>query len=223
MSYPRIERNINDQINEVILNLYIKNQAIEFNKNLCVGCSTCIKVCPKGAISQTHHGKVRVKTVDLLPEIPNAMACSYCGTCAYMCPFSAITLKKNGKAVALEDILIVQEKVLPKLEYKMTNCKKTGKKAKVYVEGNITVDWNLCVSCMSCFEVCPTGAFFKADRENELGKKVKVDLDASKCIKCGTCEVSCSKKAITVKIDKVKYSGDFKEPIWPDLIKRLKE
>lgn len=223
MSYPRIERNINDQFNEVILNFYTKNQAIEFNKDLCVGCSTCVKVCPKGAITQTHHGKIRVKTEDLLPEIPDATICSYCGTCVYMCPFSAIKLKKNGKPVALEEILIVQKKVLPKLEYKMTNCKKIGKKAKVYVEGNIGVDWNLCVSCMSCFEVCPTGAFFKAEKLNELGKKVKVDLDASKCIKCGTCEVSCSKQAITVTIDKLKYSGEYKEVFWPDLIMRLKK
>ncbi len=223
MSYPRIERNINEQINEVILNFYTKNQAIEFNKDLCVGCSTCVKVCPMGAITQTHHGKVKVKTLDLLPEIPDAMKCSYCGTCVYMCPFSAITLKKNGNPVALEDIPIVQKNVLPKLKYKMTSCKKAGKKAKVYVEGSIEVNWNLCVSCMSCFEVCPTGAFFKAERQNELGKKVKVDLDASKCIKCGTCETSCSKQAISVIIDKVNYSGDYKEIFWPDLIMRLKE
>ncbi|MFX0036423.1 MAG: 4Fe-4S binding protein [Candidatus Hermodarchaeota archaeon] len=221
MSYPRIERIINDQVNEIILNFYTKNQAIEFSKDLCVGCSTCVKVCPKSAIIQTHHGKVRVKTTDLLPEIPDATLCSYCGTCVYMCPFSAITLKKNGNPVALEDILIVQKKVLPKLEYKIIDCKKAALKAKVYVEGNIIVDWNLCISCMSCFEVCPTGAFFKAERQNELGKNIKVDLDASKCIKCGTCEISCSKQAITVNIEKVNYSGEYKEIFWPDLIKRL--
>ena len=222
MSYPRIERNINDQINEVILNFYTKNQAIEFNKEFCVGCSICVKVCPKGAITQTHHGKIRVKTVDLLPEIPDATKCSYCGTCAYMCPFSAITLKKNNNPVALEDIIIVQKKVLPKLEYKLEDCEKAGTKAKVYVEGNIKVDWNLCVSCMSCYEVCPTGAFFKAEKENDLGKKVKVDLDASKCIKCGTCEVSCSKNAISVTIDKVNYSGEYQEIFWPEVTYRLK-
>lgn len=223
MSYPRIERNVNEQINEVVLNFYTKNHAIEFNKELCVGCSTCVKVCPNGAITQSHQGKIRVKTVDLLPDIPDAIKCSYCGTCAYMCPFSAITLKKNDDPVDLEEITIVKEKVLPKLEYKIINCEKAGKDAKVYVEGNIEVDWNLCISCMSCFEVCPTGAFFKTERENELGKKIKVDLDESKCIKCGTCEISCSKKAISVKIDKINYSGEFKEIFWSDLILRLKK
>ena len=111
MSYPRIERNVNEQINEVVLNFYIKNHAIEFNKELCVGCSTCVKVCPNGAITQSHQGKIRVKTVDLLPDIPDAIKCSYCGTCAYMCPFSAITLKKNDDPVDVEEITIVKEKV----------------------------------------------------------------------------------------------------------------
>ena len=141
MSYPRIERNINDRINEVILNFYTKSQAIEINKELCVGCSVCVKVCPQGAIIQTHHGKIRVKTVDLLPEIPDATVCSYCGTCAYMCPFSAITLKKSDIPIALEDIAIVQEKVLPKLKFKLEDCEKAGKKAKVYVEG---ISFGLC-------------------------------------------------------------------------------
>ncbi len=223
MSYPRIERIVNDKVNEVILNFYIKNQAIEFNNELCVGCATCVKVCPKGAISQTHEGKIRVKTVDLLPIIPVADACSYCGTCAYMCPFSAITLKNDGAPIALEDIKIVQEKVLPKLESNLVDCEKSGSQAKVYVEGNVSVDWNLCVSCMSCFEVCPTGAYFKAEKLNELGKKVKVDLDASKCIQCGACEVSCSKKAINVTIDNVKTTGEYSEVFWPPLVERLKE
>ena len=223
MSYPRIERKINDQTYEVILNFYTKNQAIEFNKDLCVGCSTCVKVCPNKAIIQTNHGKVRVNTEDLFPKIPDALVCSYCGTCVYMCPFSAITLKKNGSIIPLDDIIIVQKKVLPKLEYQMIDCEKIGKKAKVYVEGNIKVDWNRCISCMSCFEVCPTGAFFKAERKNELGRKIKVDLDTSKCIKCGTCAISCSKEAIKVKIEKINYSGDYKKPFWPDLLKRLKE
>lgn len=222
MSFPRIVRNKTDQKNEVILNFYTKNQAIEFNNELCVGCSICVKICPNEAICQTHNGKIRVKTIDLQPEIPHATKCSYCGTCIYMCPFSAITLKKNGNSVALDDILIVQKKVLPKLEYKTIECEITRKKAKVYMEGNISVDWNLCISCMSCYEVCPTGAFFKSERENDLGKKVKVDLDSTKCIICGTCAISCSRKAITITIDKVNSSGDYKDIFWSEILKKLK-
>lgn len=221
MSYPRVERIVNDHKNEVILSFYSRNQAIEFNKDLCVGCYVCSKVCPQEAIKQYHHELIRKKTEDLYPDIPDAEKCSYCGTCAYMCPFGAITLKKNGKPVKLDEIEIVKAGVLPKLEYETVKCKKTGKMAKVYVDGKVKIDWNLCISCMSCFEVCPTGAFLKADRVNEKGKKRKVDFNVrATCIKCGACENACSANAIKVKVDKIYYSGEYKEPFWSDLSKR---
>ncbi|GAH44891.1 unnamed protein product, partial [marine sediment metagenome] len=153
MSYPRVERITNNHTDEFVLNFYIKNQSIEFNRDRCTGCSVCVKVCPKGVITQTHQGKIRVKTKDLFPEITDATMCSYCGTCVYMCPFSAITLKKNGKAIALNDIPIVKEKVVPKLDSIRIKCKKNNKYAKVYVEGKVKIDWNRCISCFSCYEV----------------------------------------------------------------------
>ncbi len=223
--YPRVKRLRDDKSNDIELNFFTKNQGIQFNLENCVGCGTCTKVCPNGVISDPNlEGKIRVKTVDLIPDIPDANACSYCGTCAYMCPFSAITLKKDGNPVGLDNLDIVVKKVVPKLDYKMVNCNKINRQAKVYVEGNIVVDWNKCISCMSCEEVCPTGAFFKSDKErtNDQGKKLKTDLDASKCISCGTCVNACSKSAITLTIDKVNYSGEYKEVFWPDLINRLK-
>ena len=221
MSYPRVERIVDNHKNEVILSFYTKNQAIEFNKDLCVGCYVCRRVCPQEAIVQTGHELTRKKTEDLFPDIPDAEKCSYCGTCAYMCPFSAITLKKDGEPIALEDIEIIKAKVLPKLEYKEVKCKKSGKMAKVYVDGKIKVDWNKCISCMSCYEVCPTGAFIKAEKVNDLGKKRKVDLNPrTTCVKCGACETACSVNAIKVKINKIYYSGEYKEPYWSELIKR---
>ncbi|MHA1913117.1 MAG: 4Fe-4S binding protein [Promethearchaeota archaeon] len=223
MSYPRVERINNDSVNEVTLSFYESNHAIEINKKLCTGCSVCVKICPKGALVQNRDGKIKVKTEDLIPEIPDADKCSYCGTCAYMCPFSAITLKKNGSPVALEDIPLVKEKVLPKLEHEILKCKKKGQKAKIYVEGSVEIDWNSCISCMSCYEVCPNSAFFKAQRTNKLGKAVKLDINVrAACLYCGACETACPQKAITVHIDKVKYSGEYKEIFWSDLIKRSK-
>ena len=223
MSYPRIERITNDKVDEVTLHFYESNHAIEINKRLCTGCSVCVKICPKGALVQNRGGKIKVKTEDLIPEIPDADQCSYCGACAYMCPFSAITLKKNGIPVALEDIPIVKEKVLPKLEYEIIKCKKRGQQVKVYVEGGVNIDWNLCISCMSCYEVCPNNAFFKAERKNKLGKTVKVDINVrAACLYCGACQTACPQKAITVIIDKVNYSGEYKEIFWSDLIKRSK-
>jgi len=224
LSYPRVERIVDNHKDEVILNFYTKNQAIEFNRDLCVGCYICVRICPQEAIKQYHLDLIRKKTEDLFPDIPDAEKCSYCGTCAYMCPFSAITLKKDGEPVALEDIEIVKAKVLPKLEYKMVKCKKSGKMAKAYVEGKVTVDWNLCINCMSCFELCPTGAFIKQDKVNDQGKKRKVEFNIrATCVSCGACETACSVDAIKVKIDKIYYTGEYKEPFWSELIKRSKK
>ena len=223
MSYPRIERINNDNVNEVSLSFYESNHAIEINKKLCTGCSVCVKICPQGALVQNRDGKIKVKTEDLIPEIPDANKCSYCGSCAYMCPFSAITLKKNGSPVALEDIPLVKEKVLPKLEYKIIKSKKKGQKVKVYVEGSIEIDWNLCISCLSCYEVCPNSAFFKTKRTNKLGKAVKLDINVrAACLFCGACQTACLQKAITIRVEKVNYSGEYKEIFWSDLIKRSK-
>jgi formate hydrogenlyase subunit 6/NADH:ubiquinone oxidoreductase subunit I len=138
-----------------------------------------------------------------------------------MCPFSAITLKKNGKPVELEDIPLVKEKVLPKLEFEMYKCKKKGQQCKIYVEGGVEIDWNLCISCMSCYEVCPNSAFFKAERKNKLGKTVKLDINVrAACLYCGACQTACPQKAITINVDKINYSGEYKEIFWSDLLKR---
>ena len=221
MSYPRVERIITEHIDEFVLNFYTGNQSIEFDRDRCTGCSVCVKVCPKGVIVQKHHGKIRVKTVDLFPEITDATLCAYCGTCVYMCPFSAITLKKNGKPVALNDIPIVKEKVVPKLEFTRLKCKSNNKYAKIYVEGKVIIDWNRCISCMSCYEVCPNRAFFKTEKKNKLGKTVKLDINVrAACLYCHACEVACSQNAIKVKVDKINFSGDFKEPFWTDLLRR---
>ncbi len=55
------------------------------NKNICVACGCCLKVCPKNAIeifkgiyAQTHDDK-----------------CVGCGLCAKSCPADAIELTKN--------------------------------------------------------------------------------------------------------------------------------
>ncbi|MFX1479417.1 MAG: 4Fe-4S binding protein [Promethearchaeota archaeon] len=223
MSYPRIERINNKNIDEVTLKFYESDQSIKINKNLCTGCSICVKICPKEAIVQNRRGKVKVKTEDLIPEIPDAEKCSYCGACAYMCPFSAITLQKNGIPVALEDIPIFKNKVLPKLDYEMVKCRKKGQIAKVYVEGEVSIDWNSCISCLSCYEVCPNSAYFKAERKNKLGKPVKLDLNVrAACLYCGACQTACSQNAITVHINKIKYSGDYKEIFWSEIIKSIK-
>ena len=51
--------------------------------DLCVGCETCIKLCPFGAIRKTEEEEV---------EVIGAV-CKGCGVCCASCPAGAITIR----------------------------------------------------------------------------------------------------------------------------------
>jgi 4Fe-4S ferredoxin len=220
--FPRVKQVKNNSKLEYTINFYTKNQTIEIDRHKCVGCGICTKACPKEAIkTPTAKKKGNISTLDLIPEISNPKDCSYCGTCVYLCPFEALTLKKNGQRIDKNDLKIVKNKVVPHLEKKMRYCENIFKKIGVYFEGKVEFDYDKCTSCMNCVEVCPAGAVLMVDKNEEHLVYHNVILDDKKCIKCGTCELSCSKNAIQVSIDKLNFSGEYKEIFWNDLVKRL--
>jgi formate hydrogenlyase subunit 6/NADH:ubiquinone oxidoreductase subunit I len=221
--FPRVKTIHNDNINEVSVNFYDKTQSLEINKTKCIGCGLCIKACPKGVLySKPNEGKVRINTEDLIPEIPNPLDCSYCGTCAYVCPTSAIFLKKNNKYVRRKDIGIIAKKVVPNLNFDCVELTHPETKAKTFIDGEIEVDWEKCVSCMSCVNVCPTHSFKKQENTDDSKKRIKPVFNADTCIKCGACERACSKEAIKLNVRDIRYSGEYKEQFWNSLIERLR-
>lgn len=54
--------------------------AYKIDKTKCVGCHTCMGVCPMGAISVDADGKCVIDTAK----------CVGCGACASVCPVTAI-------------------------------------------------------------------------------------------------------------------------------------
>ncbi|KKK63811.1 hypothetical protein LCGC14_2990520 [marine sediment metagenome] len=96
------------------------------------------------------------------------------------------------------------------------------------------LDWDKCINCLSCIEVCPTGAFFNADIPNEgpaleyngvkyeKGRYREVDYDDDKCVRCGACTMACPKEVITLTIDKVNFSGEYQDIFWLEVIRHLK-
>jgi NAD-dependent dihydropyrimidine dehydrogenase PreA subunit len=72
---------------------YLKNvTSLKFDADTCVGCGTCIEVCPHGVFGMDGR-KARVTERDL---------CMECGACAQNCPTSAIEVHAGvGCAAAI--------------------------------------------------------------------------------------------------------------------------
>ncbi|NHI93071.1 MAG: CoB--CoM heterodisulfide reductase iron-sulfur subunit A family protein [Candidatus Lokiarchaeota archaeon] len=65
------------------------------NKNQCIGCEICIKICPFGAIFKDDEGVAYVQEV----------LCKGCGTCGATCPHQAIIIRHYKDEQILSQIL----------------------------------------------------------------------------------------------------------------------
>ncbi len=66
--------------------IYLKNVvSLSLDEQKCVGCGTCLEVCPH-AVLALDNGKVRIVNRD---------ACMECGACSENCPVQALTVKKG--------------------------------------------------------------------------------------------------------------------------------
>lgn len=68
-----------------------------YTKKKCIGCGTCVSVCPQGALQLTADG-IR----------PTSEACVLCGACAEACPTTALTM--SGRTWTLDELMAEVEK-----------------------------------------------------------------------------------------------------------------
>jgi NAD-dependent dihydropyrimidine dehydrogenase PreA subunit len=73
--------------------IYLKNVVtLTLDRDKCMGCGTCLLVCPHAVLSLTN-GKI---------EIANRDGCMECGACARNCPAEALTVRSGvGCAAAV--------------------------------------------------------------------------------------------------------------------------
>jgi NAD-dependent dihydropyrimidine dehydrogenase PreA subunit len=82
--------------------VYLKDVVtLRLEEQKCIGCGTCLLVCPRAVLSLTN-GKI---------EIADRDACMECGACARNCPVDALTVRTGeGCAAAVINSMLGKKK-----------------------------------------------------------------------------------------------------------------
>lgn len=151
----------------------------------CIGCGTCVQICPKGELVIGSVGAVARELIDKdFIEKRKSGACVFCALCARACPTGALEVRKAGKAEKDDSYLSVA------LQATAVNEK--------------------CVHCGLCVEVCPQGSIEIKDRDlaedGSLKMSGKTQIDLNSCVHCGWCAQVCPVGAISFQKP---FAGDF--------------
>jgi 4Fe-4S ferredoxin len=150
----------------------------------CIGCGTCVQVCPKGELVIGSVGAVARGLINKDYVEKRHEACVFCGLCARVCPTGALEVRIAGKA-ALND-------------------------SYLHVALKQTQVGDKCVHCGLCVDVCPRGCIEIKDRKLSEDGSLKMGgntiIDLNRCVHCGWCALMCPTGAISFEKP---FSGEF--------------
>lgn len=144
----------------------------------CIGCGSCVQICPHGELVIGSVGAVARGLIDKdFIEKKRSGACVLCALCARICPTGALEVRTAGKA------------------------EKDGSYLSVALQPT-TVN-ERCVHCGLCVDVCPQSCIEIKDRhlaeDGSLRVEGKTIINLERCVHCGWCAQVCPAGAITLQ------------------------
>ncbi|HOV81378.1 MAG TPA: 4Fe-4S binding protein [Methanothrix sp.] len=151
----------------------------------CIGCGSCVHVCPKDELVIGSVGAVARGLIDRdFIDKKRSGDCVLCALCARVCPTGALEVRTGGKA----------EKDASYLSVAMQP----------------TTVSERCVHCGLCVDVCPQGCIeihdWRLAGDGSLSVEGETVIDTSRCVHCGWCARVCPAQAITVQKP---FAGEF--------------
>ena len=116
----------------------------------CIGCGTCISVCPQGAIEKGHPYRISQEH------------CLHCGSCLEVCPVGAISRNEIG-AVVMDHAKCIGCKMCMNA-CPLGNISFNKEKKQVH-------KCDLCGGEPKCAKFCPTGAITFEDPDEGMDRK----------------------------------------------------
>ena len=169
------------------------------NKDECVFCGLCAKVCPADALKVDR----KSKTWEL-----DSDACAKCGACIDKCPKKCLQFGGEGGGDAADasgDESLTCDK---------NTCVFCGLCAKACPVDALSVDrkaktWDVdedtCVKCGACIDKCPKKSLSFGAAPDVApaapAEPVYPELDAAECIYCRACENECPEGAILADLE----------------------
>lgn len=142
-------------LSESLLNCGGYMKVLVWNKEKCIACGTCEKVCSQTWFKEENREKSRIRITKTDDGIIGN-ACIQCGECIDVCPVEALTRDAKGVVRLNEKICIGCQSCVgfcPTLS--MFTAKTVEKPFK-------------CIACGICVKSCPTGALSIEERPEPM-------------------------------------------------------